>query len=443
MSKGGSTTQSTDIPKWLEDAAKENINKGRDVASIGYTPYYGPEVAAFNPMQQQSMQSTGSAASAFGLAPQGFDATAGIPQAQTFAGGVQGYSSAPMFEQALSSLEQNRPGQFDAISNMFIDPFTGSAASNGSSAPQDQMSQMFSNSPTNFSQGGGNTSQGSQGGGGFGSDSSGYDRFPADNAGAFDYNNDMFTQSDTGAYYPVQEQAQLKDMMGGGVYGLMGDMLGGDSNPLGGALSAYADMSPMSDFVNQVQYGMNEGSMNQYEAMSKSNPNWTNMSEGDRVNEAREAYKAGTPLPSAPAPVNVAPTPYQGSGIDPQSYISSGYDRNQGAQMPTYDNSGYSRFPNVEVSPLANNNIESLDLMSMLGMEIPQEELDYRAQQEAAKKRMAAEKLRQASQSSKSKPAAATGGSWTQKSVPTRTVTSDEARRSVSANYKAGMGGGR
>lgn len=445
MSKGGSTTNSTEIPAWLEDAAKENINKGRDVSSIGYTPYYGPEVAAFNPMQQQSMQSTANAAGAFGLyepspnerrnmwqdtlsgqssmasdgsitrqmggAPR-FDGMAGMPQAQTFAGGVQGYSSAPMFEQALSSLQQNRPGQFEAISNMFIDPFTGSAASNGSSSSNayanspEQMNQMFSNSPTNFSQGGGNTSQGNQGGGSSSSfDSSGYDRFPADNAGGFDYNNDMFTRSATGAYYPIQEQAQLKDMMGmgGGLPGLMGDMLGGDSNIVGGALSAYADMSPMSDFVNQVQYGMNKGSMQQYQAMSKANPNWAGMSEFDKVDAAKKAYQAGTALPTPTAQVNVAPTPYQGGGIDPQSYISSGYDR----------------FPNVEVTPLANNNIEALDLMSMLDMEISQEELDYRTQQEAAKKRMAAEKLRQASQSSKSdskKPAPATGSSWTQKS---------------------------
>ena len=433
MSKGGSTTSSTEIPAWLENAAIENINKGRDVSEIGYTPYYGPEVAAFSPMQQQSMQSTGSAASAFGLAPQGFNATAGIPQAQTFAGGIQGYSSAPLYEEALSQLQQNRPGQYNAINNMFIDPFTGADAGNYAASPK-QVAQMFDRTPTNqpdysvnidnsASGGAGGTASG---GAGFGSDSSGYDRFPADNSGAFDYNNDMFSQSDTGAYYPVQEQAQLKDMMGGGVYGLMGDMLGGDSNPVGGALSAYADMSPMSDFVNQVQYGMNEGSMNQYEAMSKSNPNWTNMSEGDRVNEAREAYKAGTPLPSGPAPVNVAPTPYQGGGIDPQSYISNGYDRNPGSQMPTYDSSGYNRYPNVEVTPLANNNIDPVDLMSMLdNMEISQEELDYQAQQEAAKKRMAAEQAAQdlydrqlqAASGNNNKPAPATGGSWTQKSA--------------------------
>jgi hypothetical protein len=134
MSKGGSNTSSTQVPAWLENAAIENINRGRDVSQIGYTPYYGPDVAAFNPMQQQSMQSTGNAASAFGLAPQDFDAMAGMPEAQTFAGGVQGYSSAPMYEQAVSSLAQNRPAQYNAINSMFIDPFTGEPAS-GNYAP--------------------------------------------------------------------------------------------------------------------------------------------------------------------------------------------------------------------------------------------------------------------------------------------------------------------
>jgi hypothetical protein len=145
MSKGGSNTSSTQVPAWLENAAIENINKGRDVSQIGYTPYYGPDVAAFNPMQQQSMQSTGNAASAFGLAPQGFDAMAGMPEAQTFAGGVQGYSSAPLYEQAVSSLAQNRPAQYNAINSMFIDPFTGAPAQGNYAASPTQVSQMFSN----------------------------------------------------------------------------------------------------------------------------------------------------------------------------------------------------------------------------------------------------------------------------------------------------------
>ena len=137
MSKGGTTSQSTQIPAYLEDAARENINRARDVSQIGYVPYYGPDVAAFSPMQQQSMQSTGNAASAFGLAPQGFDGTAGIPQAQTFAGGVQGYSSAPLYEQSLDNLFANAPAQYRAMNDMFIDPFTGARSRNnyGNASP--------------------------------------------------------------------------------------------------------------------------------------------------------------------------------------------------------------------------------------------------------------------------------------------------------------------
>lgn len=144
MSKGGSNTSSVEIPEWLENAAIENINKGRQVSQIGYTPYYGPEVAAFNPMQQQSMQSTGSAASAFGLAPQGFDATAGIPQAQTFAGGIQGYSSIPLFDESMDQFAQARPGQYNAINDMFINPYSGAAASGNYQATPTQVAQMVS-----------------------------------------------------------------------------------------------------------------------------------------------------------------------------------------------------------------------------------------------------------------------------------------------------------
>ena len=146
MSKGGTTSGSTEIPAWLENAAIENINKARDVSQIGYVPYYGPDVAAFSPMQQQSMQSTGNAASAFGLAPQGFDAMAGMPQAQTFAGGLQGYSSAPLYEQSLDKLFANAPAQYNAMNSMFIDPFTGARPQGNYAASPTQISQMSSNS---------------------------------------------------------------------------------------------------------------------------------------------------------------------------------------------------------------------------------------------------------------------------------------------------------
>ena len=115
MAKGGKTSTTQEIPEYLQEANKEAINDARSVSQLGYVPYFGPDVAAFSPMQQQSMRSTGNAASSFGLAPQGFDGTAGIPQAQTFAGGIQGYSSAPIYEQALDNLYAKAPAQYRAI----------------------------------------------------------------------------------------------------------------------------------------------------------------------------------------------------------------------------------------------------------------------------------------------------------------------------------------
>ena len=122
--KGGSQTTEVQIPQWLEDAARENIARGSDVAKLGYTPYYGPDVAAMTPMQVAAAQNINQGASAFGLAAPS-DPMAGMPTAQTFAGGVQGYSSGPIYDQSLEMLKQNRPGQYDAITGMFIDPQTG------------------------------------------------------------------------------------------------------------------------------------------------------------------------------------------------------------------------------------------------------------------------------------------------------------------------------
>jgi hypothetical protein len=121
----GNTTQKTEIPAWLENASRGNIAQGNKVANLGYVPYYGPDVAAFTPMQQASFQNTGQAANAFGMAGGGLTGMEGMPQAQEFAGGVSGYSSAPMYEEALAQLEANAPGQFAAIQSMFINPQTG------------------------------------------------------------------------------------------------------------------------------------------------------------------------------------------------------------------------------------------------------------------------------------------------------------------------------
>jgi hypothetical protein len=117
MSKGGSTTSQVQIPQYLEDAARRNLSRASQISNIGYTPYYGADVAAMTPMQQAAMQGTNQMASAFGL-PSVSNPMAGMPQSQDF-GGVQAYSSAPMYEQSLQSLAQNRPEQYQAIEGMF------------------------------------------------------------------------------------------------------------------------------------------------------------------------------------------------------------------------------------------------------------------------------------------------------------------------------------
>ena len=135
--KGGSQTTEVKVPQYIEDAAKANLARADEISRIGYTPYYGPDVAAFSPMQQASFQNTADTASAFGLAAPTSqqDIMGGMPAPTTYAGGVSGYSSAPMYEQSLAQLQTQRPGQYDAIMGQFIDPVAGTAPSAASLAP--------------------------------------------------------------------------------------------------------------------------------------------------------------------------------------------------------------------------------------------------------------------------------------------------------------------
>lgn len=117
---GGSTESKTEVPKYITQASQANIGRARDVERIGYTPYYGPDVAAFTPMQQASFQNTGQAANAFGMAGGGLLGMEGVPQAQEFAGGQMGYSSAPLFQQSVDQLAARNPEQYRAISDLFV-----------------------------------------------------------------------------------------------------------------------------------------------------------------------------------------------------------------------------------------------------------------------------------------------------------------------------------
>lgn len=124
--KGGSTTSQVQIPAWLQNAAQQNLARADQVAQLRFSPYFGPDVAAMTPMQTAALQGTNQAALSFGL-PGVENPMAGMPQAQTFAGGLQGYSSAPLYQQSVDALRAAMPGQVAAMDRMFIDPMTGAA----------------------------------------------------------------------------------------------------------------------------------------------------------------------------------------------------------------------------------------------------------------------------------------------------------------------------
>ncbi len=133
--KGGSSSSIQEIPKWMEEPAIRNIARAEDIQRMGYMPWYGPDVAAYNPTQQAAAQANIGAAEAFGLIqPDTLTAYQGMPQAQTFAGGVQGYSSAPMFEQGVETLRQKQPGtmaQYDALFGAGTQPGGGGGGGGG------------------------------------------------------------------------------------------------------------------------------------------------------------------------------------------------------------------------------------------------------------------------------------------------------------------------
>jgi hypothetical protein len=127
--KGGSTTSEVKIPEYIEAAAQRNLNRADRVSQIGYVPEYGPSVAAFTPMQQAAFQNTANAADAFGMSSTTSqrDTMGGMDAPTTYANGVKGYSSAPMYEGMLAEFQAKSPGQYKAITDMFINPETGAA----------------------------------------------------------------------------------------------------------------------------------------------------------------------------------------------------------------------------------------------------------------------------------------------------------------------------
>lgn len=110
--KGGSS--STEIPEWLRDPLLRNITRAEAIQAQEFTPWQGPDVAAFTAPQIQAFRNVGGAAEAFGMAPMGQGQAmmdVSIPAPTEYAGGIRGYSSMPLYEQAMAKTAATPEGQ--------------------------------------------------------------------------------------------------------------------------------------------------------------------------------------------------------------------------------------------------------------------------------------------------------------------------------------------
>lgn len=120
--KGGSQTETFAPPTYLENAIREGLSRGQQVADLGYMPRYGVDVAGLTPMQQMSMQNVANQATAFGLLGP-TDVMAGMPPTQT-SGGFTGYSSGDVFDVYAQNLRERRPQQYAGYMGLFnTDPY--------------------------------------------------------------------------------------------------------------------------------------------------------------------------------------------------------------------------------------------------------------------------------------------------------------------------------
>ena len=129
--KGGEQKTEIKLPKDIEAAAKDNLELAKKVGSLPYAPYFGPSVAAFQPAQEAAFKGADAAASAFGLP----GAAAGtMPKPDAKAGGFSGYSTKPIYEQAMAQV----PPEVLKLYNSFF--FPNNTAAVPASAPKQRNS---------------------------------------------------------------------------------------------------------------------------------------------------------------------------------------------------------------------------------------------------------------------------------------------------------------
>tara|TARA_R100001369_G_scaffold25667_2_gene46698 strand:+ start:4047 stop:4496 length:450 start_codon:yes stop_codon:yes gene_type:complete len=134
---GGTTEQTAMLPEFAETGVQQTLGMGRDAAAQAatYIPTYGPTQAAQSPYSQLATQQTDMMNSAFNMGGNMPSGGNYLPETQTYAGGIQGYSSAPLENQIVNEIREENPGYAQYTESFGINPQTGEV---GSRAPQSQ-----------------------------------------------------------------------------------------------------------------------------------------------------------------------------------------------------------------------------------------------------------------------------------------------------------------
>jgi hypothetical protein len=137
MSGGGGSTQTNQIPQWVQDAGQDTYNNvAKPAAAQTYTPYTGEQVAPINAQQQ----------SAFNMAGQNVNLGQGaLGQGVSIVGnaGIYGQQGASMAQQAAQGIASYQPSQVgtsysqDAV-NQQLNPYTQSVIDSSNAELQRQ-----------------------------------------------------------------------------------------------------------------------------------------------------------------------------------------------------------------------------------------------------------------------------------------------------------------
>lgn len=170
--KGGSQSTSVEIPQYLEDPLKRQIERAEIAQQMQYTPYMGPQIAGFNQPQRDIMSARAQRAQALGIVPETYDPMAAMPQRgmMDMGGGRTAYASYPgAREEVLRTFEE-----FPRTQELMGQLYSGTPAEQQNLAMQNLM-QMLESGQLGLIPMRGNSGMGNGDGDSSGPDNTGYD----------------------------------------------------------------------------------------------------------------------------------------------------------------------------------------------------------------------------------------------------------------------------